>query len=225
MLTTVSGCWVRWWAELQTCWPRCQRHSLLYTSPGRVCNSRYSVHLPCYFLRKVSSAMTWEKRRHLQWWSTLLHESVIAREREFFGEANGTIFNDLLQIGLVPHLSIRCRTVGPYINPGELVVSMHHCHKHYPMVPFGVEEKRTSILWTNDSYMLVIQCTKRVVNLPSGPKLISYLPPLFSLSGTENDFLWEFCNDGFTDITNNERDGVLGHSEMIHQGMVTGSWC
>lgn len=50
---------------------------------------------------------------------------------------------------LVPDLSSRRRTVGPYINPDELVVSIHHSHKHYGMVPFVVEEERARILWND----------------------------------------------------------------------------
>ena len=37
---------------------------------------------------------------------------------------------------------IRCRTVVPYLNLEELVVSVHHCHKHYAMASFVVEEER-----------------------------------------------------------------------------------
>jgi len=80
--------------------------------------------------------------------------------------------------------------------------------------------ERPSILWTSYGHMLAIQSPQGMMKLPSVTKLLSHpLPFLFSC-GTDNDLIMVLIKDGLTDFSDQQRDGVVGHSEAIHQCLV-----
>ncbi len=58
------------------------------------------------------------------------------------------------------------------------------------------------------------------MEVPMHCKLLSYSVPLSRCSGTGDDFMVEFLNDGLADLGNEVADGVFTNQESICEGLV-----
>jgi len=75
------------------------------------------------------------------------------------------------------------------------------------MEPFVVVVERQNILRMTYGYVLAIQSTQDMVELPFLTKLLSYPLPFLWTCGTDNDLIMVLINDGLIHFSDQQTDG------------------
>ena len=107
-------------------------------------------------------------------------------------------------IRFIEDLGIRTGAIGANIRPQKLVLDTHQSQKYDGMEALVVVIEGVTILGTPDCHMLVISGPQGVVEIPSGRKFGCNLLPGITGTGTLQDFVTIFCNDGLTSLSYND---------------------
>ena len=140
----------------------------------------------------------------------------VVGERLGIWEADGTIINALLEFTVIEDLGVGCRPQSANICPEELVVRVDHDGvKALVVVVHGTTTGRTA-----DGHVLSIYGTTGVREVPLLVVPVSYLAPLPGCTWADHQLIQVLCYDGFADLSDDHRDGVVWYSPSKLHGRV-----
>ena len=117
-------------------------------------------------------------------------------------------------------LGIQRAALCAYVYPDERVVHINQCHKYYQVEPLVDIVCRTTLGRALDANVLGVNHSNCMWKVPAVPKMFFYWSLFFFCDWTRHHLDSKDIHDGLADFLIYDGDAVMGHPEVIHEGVI-----